>query len=208
MAVLYRHIRLDKNEPFYIGIGKDEKRAYSKQSRNTYWRGIVKKTDYEVEILFDNLTWDEACEKEKEFIKLYGRKDIGTGCLCNMTDGGDGTINISNETRSKMIESHTGKSLSEVTKDKISEKVRGENHPMYGKVHTDESKEKMSNSKKGKPSWNKGKKGIMKGFSGTHTDESKEKMRQKKLGRKLPEETKEKMRKSHQMRLSLKAENA
>lgn len=24
MAVLYRHIRLDKNEPFYVGIGKTE----------------------------------------------------------------------------------------------------------------------------------------------------------------------------------------
>ena len=32
MAYLYRHIRLDKNEPFYIGIGSNElnnyKRAY------------------------------------------------------------------------------------------------------------------------------------------------------------------------------------
>ena len=28
MAVVYRHIRLDKNEPFYIGIGEKENRAY------------------------------------------------------------------------------------------------------------------------------------------------------------------------------------
>ena len=34
MAILYRHIRLDKNVPFYIGIGKDIKRAYSKSNRN------------------------------------------------------------------------------------------------------------------------------------------------------------------------------
>lgn len=27
MAIVYRHIRLDKNEPFYIGIGKDEKKS-------------------------------------------------------------------------------------------------------------------------------------------------------------------------------------
>lgn len=28
MAYVYRHIRLDKNEPFYIGIGKDEGGKY------------------------------------------------------------------------------------------------------------------------------------------------------------------------------------
>lgn len=28
MAVVYRHIRLDKNEPFYIGIGNEKSKAY------------------------------------------------------------------------------------------------------------------------------------------------------------------------------------
>ena len=93
MAIVYRHIRLDKNEVFYIGIGRDEKRAYNKNSRNNYWKHIVSKTNYEIEILFDDLTWGQACEKEKEFIKLYGRKDLGTGTLVNMMDGGEGSIN-------------------------------------------------------------------------------------------------------------------
>ena len=62
MTYVYRHIRLDKNEPFYIGIGTDlnYKRAYSKHSRNIYWQRVVNKTKYEVEILFDNLTKNEA----------------------------------------------------------------------------------------------------------------------------------------------------
>lgn len=70
MIYLYRHIRLDKNEPFYIGIGKG-KRAYSKKSRNIHWLNIINSTPYEVEIILENLSWEEACEKEKEFIKLY-----------------------------------------------------------------------------------------------------------------------------------------
>jgi hypothetical protein len=42
MAYVYRHIRLDKNEPFYIGIGKDDyssfKRAYhTGNKRNKIW---------------------------------------------------------------------------------------------------------------------------------------------------------------------------
>ena len=38
---LYRHIRLDLGSPFYIGIGKTEKRAYSKKNRNKY-RTVIK----------------------------------------------------------------------------------------------------------------------------------------------------------------------
>jgi hypothetical protein len=91
---VYRHIRLDKNEPFYIGVGtgRNYKRAKGKGNtqRSGFWNRVANKTDYEVEILMDNLTWLEACEKEKEFIKLYGRINLGTGTLVNMTDGGDG----------------------------------------------------------------------------------------------------------------------
>jgi hypothetical protein len=92
MPYVYRHIRLDKNEPFYIGIGKDNsyKRAFEKDKRNKFWKNIVSKTNYEVEILIDDLSWEVACEKEKEFISLYGRKDLNTGTLVNLTNGGDG----------------------------------------------------------------------------------------------------------------------
>lgn len=92
MAVVYRHIRKDKNEPFYIGIGKSEDRAYSIKSRNRYWKSIVAVTDYEVEVLFEGLSWEEAQKKEQEFIALHGRKDLGLGPLVNMTDGGDGAL--------------------------------------------------------------------------------------------------------------------
>ena len=95
MAYLYRHIRLDKNEPFYIGIGSDEEgryeRAQSEESRTEYWHNIANKAGYEVEVILYDLTWEEACEKEKEFIKLYGRKDLKEGTLVNMTNGGQGT---------------------------------------------------------------------------------------------------------------------
>jgi hypothetical protein len=96
MAYVYRHIRLDKNEPFYIGIGITENysRAYSKKSRNKLWKTIANKSAYEVEIVFDDLSWEEACNKEKEFIELYGRIDNKSGILSNMTNGGDGTIGI------------------------------------------------------------------------------------------------------------------
>ena len=55
MAYVYRHIRLDKNEPFYIGIGAHLKRAYEKTKRNKFWYNVVAKTEYNVEILFYDL---------------------------------------------------------------------------------------------------------------------------------------------------------
>ena len=74
MAVVYRHIRLDKNEPFYIGIGNEKSRAYSKKSRTNWWKNIAKK-GYEVEIIFENIDFEEAIKKEIEFVALYGRKN-------------------------------------------------------------------------------------------------------------------------------------
>jgi hypothetical protein len=54
MGYLYRHIRLDKNEVFYIGIGgfsinekkNSYKRAYTKFKRNKIWNRIIDKTQY------------------------------------------------------------------------------------------------------------------------------------------------------------------
>jgi hypothetical protein len=86
---VYRHIRLDKNEPFYIGIGRDN-RPTSKKDRNKWWKNVTNKSDYRVDILFTNLSWEEACKKEIELIQLYGRRDLGLGTLVNMTNGGEG----------------------------------------------------------------------------------------------------------------------
>ena len=92
MAYLYRHIRLDTNMPFYIGIGKRLERAFDTLKRSNHWNSIVSKTEYRVDILFDDLDYEEAKEKEMEFISIYGRSDLGKGTLCNKTDGGEGTI--------------------------------------------------------------------------------------------------------------------
>ena len=144
MAYLYRHIRLDKNEPFYIGIGTSKyySRAYRKK-RNNLWNKIVDKSDYEVEILFDNLTWEEACEKEKEFIKLYGRINLNNGCLSNLTDGGEGTVNflISDEHRKIVSEANKKRVFTEEDRKKISIRHTGRKHCL-------ETKNKISNSLK------------------------------------------------------------
>ena len=90
MAVVYQHRRNDTNEVFYIGIGVQKHRAGKTGNRNKYWHNIVNKYGYTKEILLSDITWDEAIKEEIRLIKLYGRKDIGTGNLVNMTRGGEG----------------------------------------------------------------------------------------------------------------------
>ena len=93
---IYRHIRLDKNEVFYIGVGKKRfisentvyERAFSNRYRNKTWYGIVNKSKIKIEIVLDYLSKDDASNKEKEFIKLYGRIITNNGTLANYDTGG------------------------------------------------------------------------------------------------------------------------
>lgn len=144
MAYVYRHIRLDKNIPFYIGIGNDSngnyKRAYSKQNRNKYWHNISNKHGYEVEILIDDITWGNALLKEVEFIAIHKRVEH-SGILVNLTDGGEGNV---------------GYITSEEAKKKQSLKKIGKPPPNKGKPMLPHVMETLRKINKGKPSWNKG----------------------------------------------------
>jgi len=94
MAYVYRHIRKDTNQPFYIGVGltdDNHARARAKAKRNSYWKNIVSKSEYDIQILFDDVSREFALEKERELIAIYKRVEDG-GTLCNMTLGGEGTL--------------------------------------------------------------------------------------------------------------------
>ena len=160
MAVVYKHTRMDNGLPFYIGIGKTIRRVKSKKYRNNYWHKIVSKHGYNIEILHTDISWEQACELEKLYIKQYGRSDLGLGPLVNMTDGGEGISNMSIESRKKISNSRIGKKLSDETKSKIGESSRKrhitqETREKISKIHknkvvSDSSKKKMSKAKKGK----------------------------------------------------------
>jgi hypothetical protein len=139
MAYVYRHIRLDKNQPFYIGISKGTKpynhRANSNAGRNDIWKRISEKTEWEVEILMTDLTWKQAQDKETEFIKLYGRINNNTGILANMTDGGEGGagVVITDETRKKLSERSKSRIISKESREKMAAKLRGRKLPGWQK---------------------------------------------------------------------------
>lgn len=87
--------------PFYIGKGKD-RRAYwhlgkvVRNSRKCHFysklnnllaRGIRPL----IVFLYKNLTEQDAFKYERATIALLGRQDVRTGCLCNHSDGGEGS---------------------------------------------------------------------------------------------------------------------
>jgi hypothetical protein len=154
MAYVYRHIRLDKNEPFYIGIGSDANGKFSRAhhtKRNTIHQKITNKTDFKIEIVLDDLSWEEACEKEKELIKLYGRIDLGTGILANMTIGGDGIIDLSEESRKIMSEKARLNHLLYPEKYKHTpEQIKKISAALIGKTKSKEHRANLSTSKLGK----------------------------------------------------------
>ena len=130
-AYVYTHTRLDTNEIFYVGIGTQDNyiRASRTANRSVFWKNITKKTGWKIDIVFDNLTWEDACEKEKQLISFYGRKDIGTGILVNHTNGGDGSNGriFSKETRKKMSKTRKGVKVTEEQKNKTRLSMLGKN---------------------------------------------------------------------------------
>ena len=186
MAIVYQHRRLDTNEVFYIGIGSNKRRAYSKYKRTKLWENIVNKVGYSIEITHDDILWEEACSIEKYLISFYGRRDLGLGSLINMTDGGDGRLGstASEETKLKMSKSLKGKNV--WTKEYIKKGIVNVKREL-----TPEYRKKISDSLKGRPGTWIGRK---------HSEETIERLRELALrpdnprrGRKRNEETTNKM---------------
>ena len=80
----------------------------------------------------------------------------------NLTDGGEGILNCSQETRARISANHadfSGKNNpnygkhrkhSQATRDKMSEDRSGEKHHMFGKHHSQETKDKIAAAHKNK----------------------------------------------------------
>lgn len=207
---VYQYVRTFASEhgpagsPYYIGKGHGL-RAYKK---NPIEAIRTPKDKSMIVIIAKDLSEDEAFFMEKQLIKFHGRINLGTGCLRNRTDGGEGGsgavrtaemkakvsavhkgLRHTAEAIAKMIKSRTGSKRSEETKARMSASFRGRKlGPM-----SEEEKAKRSAALKGRPK----PQGFSEKISAANrrrklSEESKAKISRSLTGKKASEETRAK----------------
>jgi hypothetical protein len=107
--------------PYYIGKGSNN-RAWDKKHH-----ALVPKNANQIVIISHSLTDLWALALERRLIRWYGRKDLCTGILHNLTDGGDGS-GRSESTKQKLRLANTGKKLTPEHIDKIRKSNTGKSH--------------------------------------------------------------------------------
>ena len=137
----YAYLRKD-GTPYYIGKGKGY-RAFRKAGHT-----IKLPPRERILILKKNLTEEEAFKHEVYLIAVLGRKDLGTGILRNLTDGGEGARGWipSEEAKIKISKGNKGKSKnkgipkSEEHRQNLSNALKGRK----GRPQSTETREKLS----------------------------------------------------------------
>lgn len=131
------------NGKVYIGITNNTERRWrndgieykpKKENSRPFWNAICKYgwNNFEHEVLIENLTYEEACEYEKYYIKLSNSINRKYGY--NVATGGNGG-HIYDEHPKGMKDKHHTKEW----RKQHSEKMKGENNPFYGKTWTKET---------------------------------------------------------------------
>lgn len=158
----------------YLGSGKILQRAILKYGKENFKR----------DILYISKDSEENNLKEREFIKKFNAIEDRT--FYNIAEGGDGgdifhTLPIEQQ---------------EQLKEKARLRCSGSGNPMYGKHHSEETKDKLRQIDKSytktqeyKDNMSKIKSGKGNGMYGKHhSEESKQKMSESKKGKKLGKE--------------------
>lgn len=162
----YVYCYLDLNGvPFYVGKGCHNRHLHHLSKSTNLKKGIYynprksrkinkiiseKGRDFFithcVRKVIISLSEHEALKKEAELILKYGRLDLGTGTLTNLTPGGEfsiGSLPKSQSHREKLSKSLFGHKRSETSKENQSNAIKGKSNPMFGRTHSAATRNKI-----------------------------------------------------------------
>lgn len=205
------------NEPFYVGLSKNEKRMFdhlneakkSVISSNLHKYNKIKKilscgSQPIIQKIDENLTKEEACELEIFLISFIGRSDLRKGSLTNLTDGGEGTkqlSKISEDKKRKTCNAKYGVDYPMQSKA-ILEKSRNTCSDRYGVQYYSQTEEHKEKAKK----TNLSKYGTEHATQSTEIQEKMKKTCTEKYGVQYYSQTEE-HRESHRKRFNLEYKN-
>lgn len=153
---LFRH---DTGAPFYIGKGSGDRLSITTLTgTNKHKRSILQKAKAEgrtcpIAIIRSGLSEPEAFDTERALITALGRRDIGTGILVNLTNGGEGPAGLIHphrgiprppEVRQKLSKAHKGRRPSDAC-------IAAGREFNTGRKHSEATKQKRSAALIGKP---------------------------------------------------------
>lgn len=191
--VVYKHTT--PSGKCYVGItgqNPPEKRwrnGYGYKSNEYFVRAIKKYSwdNIKHEIIISGLTKEEAEQKEIELIAYYKSDNRNYGY--NIEHGGNAVGKMAEETRQKIIQNMPD--------------LSGENHPLYGKHLSEETKRKISESHKGKTASEETRRKLSE-IHKNISDETRRKMSESRkgeknhnYGKKMPFETRMKLSEAH-----------
>ena len=149
----YVHVRPGADAPgvFYVGKGRG-RRSHEFSRRNQYHQRVIAKhgADNVGVGRFDCSDEETAFALERGLIACLKRMGVK---LTNATDGGEGVTGLRHSTaaREKMRATRKGRRHSAATKVKMTTSRKGENNAFFGKKHSEETKRRISETKKANP---------------------------------------------------------
>lgn len=158
--IVYEHKNKINNKR-YIGITcqdvkKRWKRGSSYSKKSKIYNAIKKYgwDSFEHNILYKNLSQEEAEQKEIELIAKYQTTNSKYGY--NIQNGGFHNGKFTEETKLKISKAKKGTKMSEIARKHMSESRKGKLHWNYGKKAKIETIDKLKKSHLGHKAWNKG----------------------------------------------------
>lgn len=141
----------------YVGITKRdvERRwgcGYGYRNNHHFWNAIKKYgwNNFEHYILFEGLNREQAYSKEIELIALWDLTDKSKGYNVSTGGWGNSGYHMPNEVKQKISNSNKGKKHSEETKRKLSQIFKGRPSSRKGVKLTDEQKQHLRDVLKGR----------------------------------------------------------